>query len=61
MIQTGIEAMAPNLRLGFYCTLGLGITFGNLLSGLAAYYLREWWQLQLAIFIPFSFTLISLL
>jgi OCT family organic cation transporter-like MFS transporter 4/5 len=54
---TGVEAMAPNVRVRFIFIIFCFQSLGNLLTGLLAYYVRDWATLQLYLFVPMVVTI----
>ncbi|EFX65785.1 hypothetical protein DAPPUDRAFT_332857 [Daphnia pulex] len=53
----GVEAMAPNVRVRFIFIIFCFQSLGNLLTGLLAYYVRDWATLQLYLFVPMVVTI----
>ncbi|XP_048399777.2 organic cation/carnitine transporter 2-like isoform X2 [Stegostoma tigrinum] len=52
----GLEVLGKSVRI-MYCTLGVGISFafGYMLLPLAAFFIRSWWALLLALSVPGPF------
>nr|CAH0104624.1 unnamed protein product [Daphnia galeata] len=48
----GLEAMAPSVRVRFIFIIFCFQSLGNLLTGLLAYFVRDWVTLQLYLFVP---------
>ena len=57
----GLESMAPSMRHLFLCTVLGAQPIGGLLSGLMAYYIRDWQNLQLCICIVLTISVVSFL
>ncbi|KAK4004202.1 hypothetical protein OUZ56_005944 [Daphnia magna] len=52
LIIWGLEAQAPVMRIKFICLIYCFQSIGNLISGLLAYFIRDWIILQLCLFVP---------
>ncbi|XP_045025101.1 solute carrier family 22 member 4-like [Daphnia magna] len=52
LIIWGLEAQAPVMRIKFICLIYCFQSIGNLISGLLAYFIRDWIILQFCLFVP---------